>query len=126
MQWVSRADSGQKVGTAAGSGRECTADGGRKQRTSSGRAELEDVVVGRSPCRRSRCWNASHRSSVCSGDRGGSFLAEVGCQPDVIPVPQNSETCTSSRSRPAPATSRSTSSHGWQRGRSNLGLNPLH
>ena len=37
MQRVSRADSGQEVRTAAGSGRECTAGVGRRQRTSSGR-----------------------------------------------------------------------------------------
>eukprot|EP00966_Prymnesium_polylepis_P056642 1310501-Prymnesium_polylepis.1 len=37
MQWVSRADSGQTVRTAASSGRNCTAGGGRRQRTSSGR-----------------------------------------------------------------------------------------
>ena len=58
-----------------------------------------------------------HRSSVCSGDRGVNFPAEVGCQP----VPQNSETCDSSHT----ALSGARSSHGWLRGRSNFRLPPL-
>eukprot|EP00966_Prymnesium_polylepis_P318581 7358567-Prymnesium_polylepis.1 len=43
------------------------------------------------------------------GDRGGSFAAEVGCQP----MPQYSETCRSSR--PAPAISRVAAFHPWIR-----------
>eukprot|EP00966_Prymnesium_polylepis_P256523 5926076-Prymnesium_polylepis.1 len=38
MQRVSRAESGQTVRTAAGSGRKCTAGGGPRQHTSSGRS----------------------------------------------------------------------------------------
>eukprot|EP00966_Prymnesium_polylepis_P123299 2850829-Prymnesium_polylepis.1 len=60
------------------------------------RAELEDVVVGTSPCRRSRRWNARYSSRICCG---ASFYAEVGRRG----VRKNSETCDSSR--PAPAIS---------------------
>eukprot|EP00966_Prymnesium_polylepis_P023128 532182-Prymnesium_polylepis.1 len=42
------------------------------------RAELEDVVVGTSPCRRSRRWKASHSSRVCSDHRGVNFPAQAG------------------------------------------------
>eukprot|EP00966_Prymnesium_polylepis_P038455 892559-Prymnesium_polylepis.1 len=47
MQRVSRADSGQTARKAAGSGRECTAGGGRRQRTSSGQTSrrTRDVAV---------------------------------------------------------------------------------
>eukprot|EP00966_Prymnesium_polylepis_P215202 4983999-Prymnesium_polylepis.1 len=44
------------------------------------RAELEDVVVATSPCRRFRRRRASHSSSVCSGRREASFYTQVGPQ----------------------------------------------
>jgi hypothetical protein len=66
---------------------------------------------------RSRRWSALHSSSVCSGHRGPSFYAQVGPQG----LRKHSERCRSSR--PAPCGERS--SHGWLRGRSNFGLNPL-
>ena len=83
------------------------------------RAELEDVAVGTSPCRRFRRRSARYSSSVCSDHRGASFLAEAGGRP----VPQNSEGCSSSRA----ALAISPSSHGWLRGRgvSAAPLNPF-
>eukprot|EP00966_Prymnesium_polylepis_P148089 3421038-Prymnesium_polylepis.1 len=81
MQWVSRADRGQTVDTAAGSGRECTVQRamgrGSAPLPAEPRAEVEDVVVGTSPCRPLRRWKALHGSSVCSGHRGASFYAQV-------------------------------------------------
>ena len=81
------------------------------------RAELEDVVVETSPCRRFRRWGALHSSSVCSGHRGASFCAEARCQG----VHKNSETCRSSRLAPSGARP----SHGWLRGHVEFGLDPL-
>eukprot|EP00966_Prymnesium_polylepis_P146835 3391588-Prymnesium_polylepis.2 len=76
MQWVSRAESGQTVRTAAGSGRKCTAGGGSAPLMAEPRAELEDVVVETSPCRRFRRWGALHSSRVCSDHRGVNFPAQ--------------------------------------------------
>mmetsp|Transcript_31557 Transcript_31557/g.77789 ORF Transcript_31557/g.77789 Transcript_31557/m.77789 type:complete len:219 (+) Transcript_31557:1100-1756(+) len=81
------------------------------------RAELEDVAVETSPCRRFRRWDALHSLRVCSDHRRASFPAQVGG----LGLPQNSETCCSSR----PAPSGAPPSHGWLRGHVEFGLHPL-
>ena len=142
MQWVSSRSAGQTVeahftakrqrcsGSAGQTvGRQRTqqpAAVGNAQRALGGgsaplpaepRAELEDVAVETSPCRRFRRWDALHSSRVCSDHRRASFPAQVGG----LGLPQNSETCCSSR----PAPSGAPPSHGWLRGHVEFGLHPL-
>ena len=81
------------------------------------RAELEDVAVETSPCRHFRRWSALHSSRVCSDQRGANFPAQASGRG----LPQNCETCCSSR----PAPSGAPPSHGWLRGHVEFGLNPL-
>ena len=81
------------------------------------RAELEDVAVETSPCRRFRRWDALHSSRVCSDHRRANFPAQVGG----LGLPQNCETCHSSR--PAPSGARP--SHGWLCGHVEFRPTPL-
>jgi hypothetical protein len=81
------------------------------------RAELEDVAVETSPCRRFRRWDALHSLRVCSDQRGANFPAQVGGRG----LPQNCETCHSSR--PAPSGARP--SHGWLCGHVEFRPTPL-